>query len=192
VAESLFERAGMFSMPIEIEKKYRLTDSQRELILARLKAFDAKLCGTEFETNTLYHGQTIDLDSEVLRLRRVGTRTILTFKKRFASESSIKRQLEEETEVADADATERILSCLGFGPSLVYEKRRQTWKYLETEVVIDELPFGWFMEIEGTETDIERVEREFGIEGLQAEESTYPALTRRYGKPNGDVIEAKF
>ena len=48
------------------------------------------------------------------------------------------------------------------------------------------------MEIEGVETDIEKVEHDFGIEGLQAEESTYPELTRRHGKPNGDVIEAKF
>ena len=179
-------------MPIEIEKKYRLTATQRELILARLKAFDATLCGTEFETNTLYRSPIIDLENAVLRLRRVGNRAILTFKKRFASESPIKRQLEEETEVSDADATERILARLGFAPSLVYEKRRQTWKYLDTEIVIDELPFGWFMEIEGAESNIERVEREFGIEGLQAEESTYPELTRRHGKPNGDVIEAKF
>jgi len=179
-------------MPIEIEKKYRLTANQRELILAQLKALDASLCGTEFETNTLYRSPIIDLENAVLRLRRVGNRAILTFKKRFASESPIKRQLEEETEVTDADATERILARLGFLPSLVYEKRRQTWKYLETEIVIDELPFGWFMEIEGAESDIERVEREFGIEGLQAEESTYPELTRRHGKPNGDVIEAKF
>ena len=49
-------------MPIEIEKKYRLTATQRELILARLKALDARLCGTEFETNTLYRSPIIDME----------------------------------------------------------------------------------------------------------------------------------
>jgi adenylate cyclase, class 2 len=179
-------------MPIEIEKKYRLTEAQRESIVSRLKASAAMRHGTEFESNTLYRSPNIDLDKAILRLRRVGNRAILTFKKRFASESPIKRQLEEETEVADADATERILASLGFTPSLVYEKRRQTWEYLDTEIVIDELPFGWFMEIEAAESDIERVEHELGAEGLEAEKSTYPDLTQRHGKTNGDVIEAKF
>jgi adenylate cyclase class 2 len=177
---------------IEIEKKYRLTDQQRESIVARLNALDASPNATEFETNTLYRNPNIELDNAVLRLRRVSDHAILTFKKRFASESLVKRQLEEETEVADAEATERILGQIGFVPSLIYEKRRQTWKYAETEITVDELPFGWFMEIEGEENDIERVERELSIDALQAEESTYPGLTRRHGKLNGDVIEARF
>jgi len=179
-------------MAIEIEKKYRLTDQQRESIVARLKALDASPTTIEFEINTLYRNPNIELDSAVLRLRRVGDNAILTFKKRFASESPIKRQLEEETEVADAEATERILAHLGFVPSLVYEKRRQMWKYAGTEITVDELPFGWFMEIEGAETDIESVESDLSIDALQGEESTYPGLARRHGKMNGDVIEAKF
>ena len=179
-------------MAIEIEKKYRLTDQQRESVNARLSALNVTPNATEFETNTLYRHPNIDFDNAVLRLRRVGDHATLTFKKRFASESPIKRQLEEETEVIDAEATERILGHLGFVPSLIYEKRRQTWKYAETEITVDELPFGWFMEIEGEENDIERVERALSIDALRAEESTYPGLTRRHGKVNGDVIEARF
>ena len=179
-------------MPIEIEKKYRLREEQRESIVARLRELRAELSGTEFETNTLYRSPDRDLGNAVLRLRRVDNHATLTFKKRFASESLVKRQLEEETEVADAEATEKILAHLGFVPSLIYEKRRQTWKFAETEITVDELPFGWFMEIEGEENDIERVERELSIDALQAEESTYPGLTRRHGKLNGDVIEARF
>ena len=179
-------------MAIEIEKKYRVTEEQRDSIVARLHELGATQEGTEFETNTLYRNPNRELDNAVLRLRRSDKRATLTFKKRFASESSIKRQLEEETEVSDAEATEKILGHLGFVPSLIYEKRRQTWKYAEAEIDMDELPFGWFMEIEGPENSIDRIERDLSSDALQAEESTYPGLTRRYGKVNGDVIEARF
>jgi len=179
-------------MPIEIEKKYRLSEQQRALVIERLAVFGAEAFDAEFEVNTLYSNPTLQLENAILRLRRIGDRAILTFKKRFPSSSPIKRQLEEETEVSDSASTERILVRLGFTPSLVYEKRRQTWKHSDTEIAIDELPFGWFMEIEGEEAAIERVEAELAIDGLQAEEATYPQLTRTHGKLMGEVIEARF
>jgi predicted adenylyl cyclase CyaB len=61
---------------------------------------------------------------------------------------------EEETDVADPEAMEAILEALGFTPALVYEKRRQTWRLGKTEIVIDVLPFGLFMEIEGRVNEI--------------------------------------
>ena len=179
-------------MPIEIEKKYRLTKQHADALAARLHEIGAEPSSSDFEVNTLYSSQSLDLDGAILRLRRIGKRAILTFKKRFPSQSSIKKQLEEETSVEDAEAMERILDRLGFKPSLVYEKRRRTWKYHSTEIAIDELPFGWFMEIEGEESDIVAVEHMIAVEGLTAEEATYPTLTRQHGNMIGDLIEARF
>ena len=85
-----------------------------------------------------------------------------------------------------------ILEALGFKPVLVYEKRRHTWSLGETEVVIDELPFGLFMEIEGSEPEIEAAERTLGIEGLPSEHETYPQLTDKHGQRLGEVVEARF
>jgi len=179
-------------MPIEIEKKYRLTGRQRSQLLRKLQTVGATRQSEEFEENTLYSGKGIDARNAALRLRRAGDRTTLTYKKRFPSRSSIKRQQEEETEVADADALDSILRALGYKAALVYETRRLTWTLDETEIVIDELPFGQFMEIEGLEADIGKVERKLGAAGFEAELETYPALTRAHGKANGDVIEARF
>jgi len=75
---------------------------------------------------------------------------------------------------------------------LVYEKRRRTWSLGRTEVVIDELPFGLFMEIEGEEREIDAAEQTLGIDGLPAEHDTYPQLTEKHGQRVGDVIEARF
>src|SRR5262245_22481747 len=116
-------------MAIEIEKKYQLTQEQAEATARRLAEIGAERSRSDFEVNTLYSSPTLDLEGAVLRLRRTDKRALLTFKKRLTSPSSIKQQLEEETEVKDADALHRILERLGFKPSLVYEKRRKTWRY---------------------------------------------------------------
>ena len=96
--------------------------------------------------------------SSVLRLRRVDGRATLTFKKRIPGDSAIKHQREDDTAVADPEAMEAILDALGFAPALVYEKRRQTWVLGKTEIVVDVLPFGLFMESEGRANAIRAVE----------------------------------
>ena len=179
-------------MPVEIEKKYRLSKRQREEVLERLPEIGAKRKGEDFEVNTLYTGEGLEMGNCVLRLRRIGKRGILTYKQRFPSSSDIKHQREDETPVDDPDAMEAILDALGFVPSLVYEKRRETWTLGKTEIVIDELPFGLFMEIEGTEQDIRDVEKKLAIKGLRTEPATYPQLTQKHGVDHGGVVEARF
>ena len=43
-------------MPVEIEKKYRLTKKQREAIGRRLRKLGASPAEVEFEENTIYRG----------------------------------------------------------------------------------------------------------------------------------------
>lgn len=179
-------------MPIEIEKKYRLTKKQREAIVGRLRKLGASPGELEFEENTLYRGGRLDIEGCALRLRRVNGRALLTFKQRFPSKSAIKHQREDETEVANADAVAAILRSLEFRPGLVYEKRRTRWLVGKAEIAIDELPFGLFMEIEASEKEIARVETLIGAQDLPAVMETYPALTARLGQKRGGVIEARF
>jgi adenylate cyclase class 2 len=179
-------------MPIEIEKKYSLTKRRRPAIEKCLRELGVSPGPVEFEENTLYRGGRIELGNCALRLRRVGARAILTFKQRLPSTSPIKHQQEEETEVANAETMHAILTALGFRPALVYEKRRTRWQMGRAEIVIDELPFGLFMEIEGTEKEIARVETLLGIEDLPAVMETYPTLTARKGKDRKGIVEARF
>ena len=179
-------------MPIEIEKKYRLSKKQREEVLQRLPEIGARRLGEEFEVNTLYKLDGSEIGSTVLRLRRIDDRGILTFKQRLPSDSGLKHQCEEETAVDDPDAMEAILEALGLVPAAVYEKRRETWVRGKTEIVIDELPFGLFMEIEGTANDINDVESKLGIKGLRTEMLTYPRLTLKHGKDRNGVVESRF
>lgn len=180
-------------MPIEVEKKYRLEREQLEPLRRRLREAGAEGRGSaEFEENVIYMGPGLDPARRVLRLRRAGGRAVFTFKERDPSASAIKRQREEETEVSDAAALASILEALGYRPVLVYEKRRETWLLAETEVVLDELPFGLFVEIEGDEPRILEAERLLGLDAAEAEHEPYPVLTRRHGVKKGDAFEARF
>ena len=180
-------------MPIEIEKKYRLTSEQRDALRRRLHEVCTRAGEEEFEENTLYAGHDLDPRRRVLRLRRVGARATFTYKERSeASESAVKRQREEETIVEDADALAAILDALGYHPALVYEKRRETWRAAGVEVVVDELPFGLFVEIEGEEDDILAAEKLLGLTEAAAEHASYPELTARLGEDRGGVKEARF
>lgn len=180
-------------MPSEIEKKYRLSQPEQAALVERLRVSGAEQEGdVDFEVNTLYAGNSIDLTRTVLRLRRTQQKCVLTFKERFASDSAIKHNREEETVVEDADAMHAILTSLGFAPTLLYEKRRTTWHLNNAEIVIDELPFGLFVEIEAEEQSIVEVEKILGLENAASEHKTYPDLTREYCIKRSEMIEARF
>jgi adenylate cyclase class 2 len=179
-------------MGIEIEKKYRLTREQREQFVKQLRESGAMYEGEELEENTLYAGGNLDTSRQVLRLRRVGSKAILTYKERYASESATKHHREDETGIEDAQALAAILDALGYKPSLIYEKRRATWQWQSAEIVVDELPFGLFVEIEGEEKIINEVEQALGLAEVEAEMATYPELARQHGQKREGIIEARL
>jgi adenylate cyclase, class 2 len=180
-------------MGIEIEKKYRLESEQAGPLRLRLEEVGAVgQGGSVFEENIIYTGPGLDPRRRVLRLRRTATRAVFTFKEREQTDAAIKHQREEETEVADADALAAILDALGYSPALVYEKRRMTWHVAGAEVVLDELPFGLFVEIEGEEAAILTAEKLLGLESAQAEHEPYPQLTLLHGSERDGVVEARF
>ncbi len=179
-------------MAIEIEKKFILSDDRRRHVLGNLKEFDAKYIGEDFEENVLYQGGILSEKGAVLRIRKIEGKTILTYKQRVQNDSDVKHQIEYETIVENAEETEKIIESLGFEKALIYEKRRQTWLFRETEIVLDELPFGQYMEIEGSMIAIAEVEILLDIENLEVENETYPHLTRRFGVQKEKLIEARF
>lgn len=179
-------------MAIETEKKYRLTEEQFKQIAGELKEIGAEYAGEDFEENMIFGGGILSEQKAILRIRKTQDKTILTYKKRIQNEFAVKQQIEHETEVTDFEAIEKIVESLGLVKSLVYEKRRRTWKFKNVEIVLDELPFGSFMEIEGSITEIAEAEMLIGAEDFETEYETYPRLTAQLGKQNGNTIEARF
>jgi adenylate cyclase, class 2 len=179
-------------MAIEIEKKYKITSAQYTAVLASLDEIGAVFDREDFEENILFGGGILDEMQAVLRLRKTENKTILTFKQRIVNNLAIKQQTEHETEVSNREAIEQIIESLGYKPRIVYEKRRKTYHFQNAEIVLDELPFGLFMEIEGKITDIELAEIMLEAEDFETEHATYPSLTAQNGTQNGEVFEARF
>lgn len=179
-------------MAIEIEKKYRLDKKRQVEIAAKLVELGAEFLSDVFEENYLHRGGLIDEKAAVLRLRKIGNTTVLTYKERLKMDSDIKHRIEYETEVGDVNATEQIIQALGYKLSVVYEKHRKTWHLGDVEVVLDELPYGYYMEIEGTVEAITAAEKILAIQDLESEPRGYPRLTVKLGKLVGEISEARF
>ena len=179
-------------MSVEIEKKYRLTQEQYDDVLESLEELGAEYLGEDFEENILFGNEYLKQKQALLRLRRIGERTILTYKAATDENLSVKKRIEHETEVADFEAIEKIIEGLGFGNGMVYEKRRKSFRFKRAEIVLDELPFGLFMEIEGSMTAIAEAEMYLGADEYEVEYKSYPFLTYELGVRTGDKIEARF
>ncbi|MFL6375382.1 MAG: class IV adenylate cyclase, partial [Pyrinomonadaceae bacterium] len=160
---------------------------------AKLGDLGAKFSYETFEDIYLHRGGLLDLRPAVLRLRKTEQRTTLTYKEKLVSDSEFKQQIEFETDVSDVEAMENIIERLGYKLALVYEKHRKSWHLGNVEVVLDELPFGYYMEIEGPKEDILKAEKLLGADELVPESRGYPRLTLKFGKENkGGVIESRF
>ena len=179
-------------MAIETEKKYRLGHKRLDEITQKLVDLGATYVKEVFEVNYQHRGGDMDERGATLRLRKIGDFTVLTYKERVKSENGAKRKIEFETSVSDVEATEGIIERLGYRLTAVYEKRRKYWHFDDVEIVLDELPFGLYMEIEGSDEAIEKAAKKLGLKEIELEPRGYPRLTIKYGAMNGDVAEAKF
>lgn len=92
---------------------------------------------------------------QLLRLRQ-DTAVRVTFKGPVAADLTSEAKVREELEITvdNFDVAATIFERLGFAPVQVYEKYRETLQLGEVEVVLDELPFGHFVELEGGEQAI--------------------------------------
>lgn len=76
------------------------------------------------------------------------------------SDPGFKTLREIEFVADDHEAVLALFEVLGYGPVWSYERRREILDWDGVEICLDELPIGWFVELEGAKTDIlNRVER---------------------------------
>jgi adenylate cyclase class 2 len=135
----------------EIEVKFIIEDLQA--LYQRVMALGARRkTPRTYEVNICFDTPDQRLANQLclLRLRR-DQRNVLTYKEPAVSaERDFKVRQEYEVEVSDFAQTQVLLEKLGFVPTLHYEKYRETFSYQDAEILLDEMPFGTFIEIEGS------------------------------------------
>lgn len=134
---------------------------------------------------------------ELLRLRQDTSATI-TFKGLSAHDLESEAKVREEIEVGvdDFERMATIFERLGFYPVQTYEKYRETFQWHNVEVVLDELPYGNFVELEGNEADLKAAAASFGLDWPDRILANYLALmallVERYDLPFVDVTFENF
>lgn len=144
---------------LEIEVKLYVPDL--DTVRAKLEAAGAVASAPRIhERNVRYDSDgKLNAKGAILRLRE-DTRVRLTYKDEVEVEqrSAVgKTRFEAEVTVSDFDAMHIILGRLGYLQTQIYEKYRTTYEFLGCEVVLDEMPFGSFVEIEGVDPALHAV-----------------------------------
>ena len=149
----------------EIEVKFIIDDLpvMRQRVIAM--GASCKIPRT-YEDNILFDtpDQRLKRQSGLLRLRR-DRRTWLTYKEPTPTHDRDFKVLHEyEVEMSDFIQAREILEKLGFVSTWRYEKYRETFIYQGTEILLDETPYGAFMEIEGSRDAIRAIATTLGLD----------------------------
>jgi adenylate cyclase class 2 len=159
--------------PIEL----RLRELKAQLIQPRVHEINYRF---DFPNNELRKNQN------VLRLRK-DEQARLTFKGVSEErEGGVMSREEIEFVVEDFDKAKLFLESIGFTPVVFYEKFRTTYELNETHVMLDELPYGEFVEIESENISaIKNVSDSLGLNWNAMVKAGYHALfDRAAGKYN--------
>jgi adenylate cyclase class 2 len=111
----------------------------------------------------------------VLRLRQ-DNHARLTYKEKGSIDKGILTREELEVQVSDFAVMEAILQKFGFVASMFYEKYRTTYALGQAQIMLDELPFGNFVEVEGESEAIEEVLHELNLENAERRPDSYSKL----------------
>jgi len=122
--------------------------------------------------------------SSLLRVRRVGKETILTFKGPPLPGPHKSRE-ELETSIGDPRIFEMVLERLGYEPVWRYEKCRTEYRLGAGVATLDETPIGIFFELEGPPDWIDRTAKRLGFSPADYIKASYGGLYLEWCKQNG-------
>lgn len=179
----------------ETEVKFFVKDLGR--VEMRLRKLKAHLIQPRIhEVNLRFDNANGDLRRElkVLRLRR-DSEAKFTFKGPSEERAGgVLSRKEIEFTIENFDAAKEFLEAIGFTPIVFYEKYRATYELGNLHIMLDELPYGNFVEIEGE--DINALREISGLLGLDWEaivRAGYHALFERItGKYKLDPGQLSF
>ena len=179
----------------EIEAKFHVQNLRKiELRLLELKA--QLIQPRVHEVNLRFDRPDGELRNSfrVLRLRQDDIARF-TFKgPSVEKEGGILSRQEIEFEVGNFDSAKHFLEAIGFQVVVFYEKFRTTYELNDTHIMLDELPYGSFVEIEGENAEtIHSIANLLGLNWDAMVKAGYHALFERVaGKYGLDVSILSF
>ncbi len=164
-------------MAKETEVKIRLESADGMAL--RLEEIGARLAEPRhFEDNRIFDlpGDMLARSGRLLRVREAAGRVVVTAKgpaDPAAQARGYKSRPENEIEVDDAAQMVAVLRTVGFSTSWRYQKWRREYSLDGASIVLDELPHGDWMEIEGASDLIEAIAGRLGCDRAEFRALTY-------------------
>lgn len=164
----------------ELEVKFFVSDLAE--IERRLVATGATLVQPRtHEYNLRFDTPSGDLGQResMLRLRR-DSGSHITFKGPSTTLGGVLARQEIEFDVSNFTDAQKLVEALGYRSKFVYEKFRTTYAHNGVKITLDEMPYGPFVEIEGSEPEpIEQAAKELGLDWNERLPETYISIFRR-------------
>jgi adenylate cyclase class 2 len=176
-------------MATEIEVKFALRD--RAELVRRLHELGAtRLYPETFEDNIVLDRRgELRTKGALLRVRKFGKYSLVTYKGPMSIEGGIKSREEVQTGIESFELAIQLFDSLGYKPMFRYQKFREVWRVKEVEVVLDRTPIGEYFEIEGAVDVIREVAGQLGMNMDHALRQTYADLYRQARRTRGDLPE---
>jgi adenylate cyclase, class 2 len=132
----------------------RLMSLGAKLKQARVLEINLRFDTTQKELSRTY---------KALRLRK-DNQLRLTYKGPSETREGVRVRQEIEFTVSDFEAARDFLEALGYQVFMVYEKYRTEYDYHGVSISLDELPYGYFVEIEGPDpVSIRKVNQDLSL-----------------------------
>jgi adenylate cyclase class 2 len=176
-------------MATEIEVKFALRD--RAELVRRLHELGAtRLYPETFEDNIVLDRRgELRTRGALLRVRKFGKYSLVTYKGPMSIEGGIKSREEVQTGIESFELAIQLFDSLGYKPMFRYQKFREVWRVKDVEVVLDRTPIGEYFEIEGAVDVIREVAGQLGMNMDHALRQTYADLYRQARRTRGDLPE---
>lgn len=132
------------------EREIKLYVQNLVALASRVEMCGADLVrGRVFERNIRLDTPDRKLQNEgrLLRLRK-DDNAVITYKANARMEGGIVSRTEIELNVDNFEVAQKLFEALGYRKTVMYEKYRRVYKLGDVLVMLDELPFGDFVEIE--------------------------------------------
>jgi adenylate cyclase class 2 len=175
---------------IENEIKIKLTAPELKELIKNLISLKAKKEFCVKQVTNRFDTASKDLEARGVFLRtRLGEINTLTLKRKISKVTGPIRSREElEINAGGKDQIlilNKIIRILGFAKCIIMEKYRMQWFFDSCEIAIDELDFGFYVEIEGAKDKIFKVAKKLKLNGAKSLTGTYWDLFREHNKKQG-------
>ena len=112
---------------------------------------------------------------------------IETFVQKGADNQNYFKRIELETSISDVESVVNMMPYFGFKNKISWEKKRINFHSnndIKFCISLDETPMGYFLEIESTEAEIEKIIKMLELDDSQRTSKPYLGLWDEYKKAN--------